>query len=196
MGLVKDSDVRSAAHRQLLHHARACPDTLVLDELGVSHGACRLDIAVINGHIRGLEIKAEADTLARLPHQVAAYGQVVDYASLIVADRHIDAAVPLLPDWWGIVVAAPTRRGAIVFRRLRRERYNRESDPMTLARLLWRSEALAVLRERGHDEKSLRANRTTLYERIVAEMPRRELSTVVRRALKCRTGWRDRAKPS
>ena len=35
---------------------------------------------MINGHIRGVEIKAEADTLDRLPRQVAAYGEVVDKA--------------------------------------------------------------------------------------------------------------------
>ena len=79
---LRDSDVRKAAYARLLSHARTCPNTLVIDELGLDHGSCRIDIAVINGHIRGLEIKAEADTLDRLPHQVAAYGEVVDKASL------------------------------------------------------------------------------------------------------------------
>ena len=46
-------------------------------------GAARVDIAVINGHIRGVEIKAEADSLERLPRQVEAYGRVVDRATLI-----------------------------------------------------------------------------------------------------------------
>jgi hypothetical protein len=196
MGLMKDKDIRSAAHRQLLHHARACPDTLVLDELGVSHGACRLDIAVINGHIRGLEIKAEADSLVRLNRQVAAYGAVVDYATLIVSDRHLEAALPLLPEWWGVIVATAAATESIAFRRIRQERYNRDADPMTLAQLLWRSEAIDLLRDRGHNENCLRVNRVTLYTRLVEEMPRRELSAAVRHALKSRTGWRDRAEPS
>nr|WP_299852645.1 sce7726 family protein [Sphingomonas bacterium] len=192
---LKDRDVRSAAHRQLLRHARSCPDTLVLDELGVAHGACRMDIAVINGHIRGYEIKAEADTLDRLPRQVAAYGDIVDYATLIVDQRHLAAALPLLPCWWGILVATRSSTGDVRFRRIRAERYNWSADSMTLARLLWRPEAAALLRARGHDEKSLRANRATLYARLITEMPRRELSAAVRQTLKARTGWRDHARP-
>ena len=82
-GPLRDSDVRKAAYRRLLTHARACPDTLVINELGLDHGSCRIDIAVINGHIRGVEIKAGTDTLKRLPRQVAAYGEVVDKALLL-----------------------------------------------------------------------------------------------------------------
>jgi hypothetical protein len=189
--LLKDRDLRSAAHRKLLYHARACPDTLVVDELGISHGASRVDIAVINGHIRGFEIKAEADTLHRLPEQVVAYGQVVDYASLIVSDRHVADAIPLLPEWWGVVIASRSMSGDVGFRRLRRERYNQDADLMTLARLLWRTEALTLLRARGHDEKSLRGPRAVLYARLIAELPRRRLSAAVREMLKTRAGWRD-----
>lgn len=193
---MKDGDVRRATHRQLLHRARACSDTLVIDELGLAHGACRVDIAVINGHIRGLEIKAEADTLDRLPRQVAAYGEVVDFASLIVTEGHLDGAVDLLPDWWGIVVAGRRPSGTVAFRRVRRERYNRSVDPMTIARLLWRTEVAQLLRDRGYEERALRAPRSELYARLVSEMPRRILGDIVRRTLKARTGWRDHAPPS
>lgn len=65
--LFKDGDVRRAVYARMLGSAMRSADTLVIDELGLDHGSCRIDIAVINGHIRGLEIKAEADTLARLP---------------------------------------------------------------------------------------------------------------------------------
>ena len=62
--LFKDGDVRRAVYARMLGSAMRSADTLVIDELGLDHGSCRIDIAVINGHIRGLEIKAEADTLA------------------------------------------------------------------------------------------------------------------------------------
>lgn len=38
---LRDSDVRQAAYRRLLTHAQACPDTLVIDELGLDHGSCK-----------------------------------------------------------------------------------------------------------------------------------------------------------
>jgi hypothetical protein len=193
--LLRDCDVRQAAHGRLLAHAKSCPDTLVIDELGLDHGSCRIDIAVINGHIRGLEIKAEADTLDRLPHQVAAYGEVVDKASLIVAPRHLEAALTIIPDWWGIVVVDRGAHCGVNFRRVRPERVNRAVEPVILARLLWRPEAQAILRELGVSERDLRAPREALYQRIVSEMPLRRLARTVRETLKSRLAWRDQPQP-
>ncbi len=190
---LRDSDVRQAAYRQLLTHAQACPDTLVIDELGLDHGSCRIDIAVINGHIRGVEIKAEADTLDRLPRQVAAYGEVVDKALLIVDPKHLASAMTIVPDWWGIMVAERGTTQGVRFRRVRAERANKGIDPLVLARLLWRPEAQALLRGLGVSERELRAPRSTLYQMLVDRMPLRKLARTVRQTLKARTTWRDRS---
>lgn len=195
-GPLRDMDVRKAAYEQLLTHARHCPDTLVIDELGIEHGAARVDIAVINGHIRGVEIKAEADTLDRLPRQIAAYGRLVDKATLIAADRHIEAATALLPEWWGIIAASRSGNGAVRFRRLRAERINHGRDSMTLARLLWRDEVVALLRAQGCEERTLRAPRAVLYAALIASMPQTRLRLTVRTVLKARANWRDRERPS
>lgn len=189
---LRDIDVRKAAYGRLFSHARACPDTLVIDELGLDHGNCRIDIAVINGHIRGFEIKAEADTLDRLPHQIAAYGKVVDKASLIVAPRHLGAALTIIPDWWGIVIVDRGTQSGLNFYRIRPERVNRGVNPLILARLLWRPEAQAILRELGIPERDLRVPREALYQRIVSELPMRRLAQSVRETLKSRLVWRDR----
>lgn len=194
--LLRDGDIRRAAYRKLLRHAEACDDTLIIDELGLGHGACRVDIAVINGHIRGLEIKAEADTLVRLPRQIKAYGSVVDKASLIVAERHLRAAKEILPDWWGVVVAARSKSGAVTFQRVRGEHINRSTDPMMIARLLWRDEVVAMLRSRGESERALRAPRTELYRLLTRSVSVRTLSRLVRDTLKAREGWRDRTRLS
>lgn len=189
---LKDSDLRAAALRRLLAHARACPDTLVINELGLSHGASRVDIAVINGHIRGVEIKAEADTLERLPRQVEAYGRVVDRATLIASERHLPAAIDLLPDWWGVMSARRAANGAVVFRWVREERANRDTDPVTLARLLWRSEALALLESAERDPRLLRAPRSVLYAELASRLPKTKLAALVRTTLKARADWRNR----
>lgn len=190
-GPLRDSDVRQAAYRRLLKHAQACPDTLVIDELGLDHGSCRIDIAVINGHIRGVEIKAEADTLDRLPRQVVAYGEVVDKALLIVDPKHLASAMSIVPDWWGVMVAERGATRGVKFRRVRTERSNKGIDPLVLARLLWRPEVQDLLRGFGVAERDLRAPREELYQRLVALMPLRKLSNAVRTALKSRTTWRD-----
>lgn len=188
---LKDRDLRRA-YRRLLTHAQACPDTLVIDELGLDHGSCRIDIAVINGHIRGVEIKAEADTLERLPRQVAAYGEVVDKALLIVDPKHLASAMTIVPDWWGVIVAERGATQGVRFRRVRPERANKGIDPLMLARLLWRPEVQTLLREYGFSERDLRAPRSTLYKMLVDRLSLRSLSQTVRQTLKARTSWRDR----
>lgn len=192
---IRDNEVRAAAHATLLKRARACPNTIVIDEFGVDHGACRVDIAVINGHIRGMEIKADADVLDRLPGQIQAYGTVVDRATLIAAPRHIERALRMLPDWWGMIVADRHASGKIGFRTVRAERANRKVDPLTLARLLWRPEAAAILRELGFAEKLLRRPREELYHELVRAMPARLLAARVRGTLKARAIWQDRREP-
>ncbi len=193
---LKDIDIRSAALSRLLTHAQQCANTLVLEELGLAHGASRVDIAVINGHIRGVEIKAEADSLERLPRQVQAYGLVVDRATLIASERHLHAAFELLPAWWGVIVARRAANGSIVFRRLRAERANRDTDAVSVARLLWRNEVYAALSEMGCESKLLREPRATLYEELARRMPKTQLAALVRTTLKSRTSWRDRPRPS
>ena len=192
---LNDFDVREGAYRRLLGHASACPNTRIVDELGLGHGACRVDIAVINGHIRGLEIKSDLDVLDRLPHQVAAYGDVVDKATLLAAPRHLDAAIKILPDWWGVMIVEPSPT-SVRFRKVRSERVNRGVDPMMVARLLWHPEAASLLRTLGKPESFLRRPRETLYRELVALLPRRVLGYHVREILKAREGWRDHRPPS
>jgi len=193
---LKDGDLRTAALRRLLAHAQQCHDTLVLEELGLTHGASRVDIAVINGHIRGVEIKAEADTLERLPRQIQAYGLVVDRATLIASERHVSAALELLPCWWGVISARRAANGAVVFRRLREERANRGTDAVSLARLMWRDEVHAVLSGLGCEPKILRQPRAELYAELACRLPKAQLAALVRTTLKNRTNWRDRPRPS
>ena len=192
---LRDSDLRAATVHRLLAHACQSADTLVLHELGLSHGTSRVDIAVINGHIRGVEIKAEADTLERLPRQVEAYGRVVDRATLIASERHLPRALDLLPDWWGVVSARRAMNGAVVFRRLREERANRQTDAVSLARLMWRDEVHAVLWAMGCEAKLLRAPRIELYAELAERLPKARLAALVRATLKARTSWRDRPRP-
>lgn len=151
---------------------------------------------MINGHIRGLEIKADADMLDRLPGQVAAYGAVVDRATLIASPRHIARALPLLPEWWGVMSAEQRPSGTIAFRIVRREYANPSVDPLILARLLWRPEAAAILRSLGIAEKYLRQPREDLYRMLIDTLPKRVLAQRVRLALKVREAWRDRPGPS
>ena len=193
---MKDEQIRAAFHRRFLRRHHEDTDTLVVDELGLKHGKRRADIAVINGHLNGYEIKGDEDSLARLEGQVEAYSAVFDKATLVVAERYQEDVDGLLPAWWGIVVCSEGPRHAIRFRTVRRARINQSVDCYSVAQLLWRGEAAEILAARGVPSKVLRAKRAVLYAHLVSLVESRELRTLVRARLKSRSDWRCLPLPS
>jgi hypothetical protein len=187
---VRDRDVRRALHLKMLKDHHGDPDTLVLDELGLCHGTCRVDIAVINGYLHGYEIKSDADTLERLPGQVTIYSAVLDRATLVVGERHVGKAKAAIPDWWGVKVAVAGPRGGIEFRREHAERLNPQLDSLAITALLWRPEAIEILRTLGATEQMLRKPRSALYKYIANEVEIDDLRDLVRQQLKARERWR------
>lgn len=187
---VRDRDVRRALHHKVLRDHHGDANTLVLDELGLRHGTCRVDVVVVNGYLHGYEIKSDADTLDRLPSQVSVYGAVLDRATLVVGERHLKKAKTQIPDWWGIKVVTAGPRGGIAFETAQPFKLNPAIDPMALAELLWRPEVIEILRARGTPEKILRKPRAALYGHLADAMKLDELRDVIRQRLKAREGWR------
>src|SRR5689334_921725 len=74
----------------------------IFDELGVQHGANRVDYAIVNGIMCGYEIKSDRDTLDRLPEQVKEFSEVFDELTLVVGKRHLYKAIHHIPEWWGV----------------------------------------------------------------------------------------------
>jgi len=105
---------------------------------------------VVNGILKGYEIKSEKDTIARLKTQASVYSQVFDTVTLVVAERHLKKATRLVPDWWGIEVASLEKSSAVVkLEPLREEQLNSEVDACKLVQLLWRDEVLSILHSTG-----------------------------------------------
>jgi hypothetical protein len=163
---MNDANIRLALkHTVLLEHIQDS-DTVVVDELGLRHGATRVDIAVINGLLHGYEIKSDRDTLERLLPQVRLYNSVLDRATLVVGSRHLDAARELIPTWWGIEMAE-MQGNSLVFCRLRDPLPNPQIDPLSVAKLLWREEALQLLIEHNAVRGYLSKSRLAIYKRVV-----------------------------
>jgi hypothetical protein len=193
---MRDRDVRDALHSKVLKDHHGDPDTLVLDELGLRHGTCRVDVAVVNGYLHGFEIKSDADTLERLSGQVAIYNAVLDQATLVVGERHVEKAKPKLPQWWGIKVATAKGDHGIEFEDLRSPELNADIDAVALAELLWRPEAAEILRERGAPERLLKRPRAALYGYMAETIELSELRGLIRQRLKSRARWRGQRPPS
>jgi hypothetical protein len=189
--LTSDKLIRSALKKQLEKEYREDPNAKIIEELGISHGAARVDIAVVNGILHGYELKSDLDTLYRLPEQMRIYNSVFDQVTLVVGKSHLHEAVKLIPEWWGVVIAKKDTGNKVIFQTIREADENHSKDSVSIARLLWRSEALFILEEVGQ-AKGLRAKpRKDIYERLATVVDQNFLSNKVRERLFLRTNWRD-----
>lgn len=189
MFTMRDSDVRGAVKDWLGAQYAHDPHTRIVEEMGIWSGSVRVDIAVINGELQGFELKSERDTLARLENQAELYNQVFDRVTLVTAKRHIDKAASIIPRWWGVACATMQPDGPLTLRTIRRARKNPNVEPIQLARLLWRAEALAILEKRGLSRGFKSRTAEIIAERLIQVLSLAELSTEVREMLKSRPGW-------
>lgn len=186
----KDIEIRTALHGKKLSAYRSAPDTIVVDELGLSHAKVRIDVAVINGCVRGYEIKSSLDTLHRLPAQLKLYSQCLEKLTLVCAPRHIEQVEKIAPEWCGILMAEKGARGAVTFTTVRRTGSNAQIDPVQLAHLLWRPEAMALLSRFESRKKMLNKPRKELYEALAAVMTVPQLTAAIREFMQLRRAWR------
>ena len=187
---MNDLEIRQNFHRKKLQHHHAHKDTLVIDELGLNHGKSRADIAVINGRFVGYEIKSDNDSLFRLREQIKSYNTIFDKVYIIVGDRYINTIHKYLPSWWGIIMSFKSSRAVVSFNVIRKAHMNKCVKPISIARLLWRNEALEILKQKQILPKILRQSRAILYQSLVDTLNIYELRKTVRGFLKKRKNWR------
>jgi hypothetical protein len=188
---MNDPLIRKAFHFSFLQKDHASPHTLVVDELGIEHGKCRADIAVINGHIKGYEIKSGKDSLVRLKDQVEMYDAVFDYSTIVLEKRHLKEVLNSIPQWWGIILVIENEKEKVCFETIREPSQNQLIDDYAVAQLLWRKEAQEILTNFGVTGKQLRECRANLYQYIIDIFDSQVVRELVREYLKKRRGWRD-----
>lgn len=190
--VMRDQDVRAAVHHKLLKESHLDPECLVIDEFSISLGASRADIAVVNGVLHGYELKSEFDSLERLPLQIKHYSAVMDKVTLVVAEKHLDGALKLIPDWWGVKTVSVGPKGAILIKHKRGERLNRNFDSLMLAQLLWKDECIDVLERWGCSKGFKSKPRYELWNVVADTLSASDLRFEVRTALKKRVDWKVR----
>jgi hypothetical protein len=186
--LVRAGEIVGAAEAVLRRQHRGCR-TVYRREWSISVGATRVDVAAINGRIIGCEVKSARDNFGRLPSQVELYSAILDIAVLAVeGSAAAERARLLLPNWWGIWLARPTLQGAVLDV-VREPGSNPAPDPLSIAQLLWRDEAYAVLDRRDLSGGLRKATRWRLWETLAGHLPLPELQHEVRNAIKARPEW-------
>lgn len=182
-----DAEIRPFL-RQRLEQLYAGEKVILIDEFPLHGGDIRADIVAMNGSLHGYEIKSDRDTLDRLPRQVGAYSGVFDRASIVVSEKHLKPARLLLPEWWEILLVQCVG-GGVCFKCLRRSKPNPSRQGMALASLLWKAEALSLLTSLGLDSGMRAANMSEIMDRLVENVPVKELAHQVRHKLLARGDW-------
>lgn len=187
---LRDRDVREAVHRQLIPLLTKDGESRVLDEFSLCAGEVRIDVAVVNGKLHGVEIKSEADTLTRLEKQANLYGKVFDTLTIVCGRNHLASVLDSIPSFWGIYVAEPCDSGRVELHEIRSVSRNQGVCGNALAQLLWRAELLGLLERRSCDAKTLRKPRFQLWSALAELYPIDLLKEEVRLILKSRANWR------
>jgi len=188
--LSTDNEIRKILKARLVALFREDPETLILEELGLRHGATRVDMVVVNGCLHGFEIKSDRDSLKRLPRQAKMYSEILDYVTLVVGQRHAFKAKPTIPNWWGIQVADRDQDGKVRLQEVRQPLENPNPDKLAIAKLLWRGEAIGFLEEIGAADGIRSKPRRLVYARLAEAIPLGVLRSRVRERLRSRTDWR------
>ncbi len=185
-----DKQIRRQLKRDLISVYSGDPDTIILEELGLRHGYCRIDLAVVNGSLHGFEIKSDRDTLSRLERQADTYNKVLDFVTLVVGERHTERASRIVPPWWGIKCAEICEQGKLQILDLRKPSENPSVDKLSVAKLLWREEGLALLEELGAADGFSSKPRRFVYSRLTEVVEINQLRSYIRDKLRSRTDWR------
>jgi len=147
-------------------------------------------MAVVNGELKGFEIKSDQDTLLRLGSQASAYCKVFDTISIVVAEKHLKKVTKTVPSWWGVLVADKGTNADVNFRTYREEKINPRPDPLAVAQLIWRDEAFELLKAHNLHSGMRSKPRRFLWAALAENFKVADLQTLVRSQLKARRDWR------
>lgn len=180
--LITESELRAFVRERLRERASA-PGARMFEELGIERGAARVDMALIDDVLEAFELKSDLDDFGRLHNQIHAYNRVFDRITLVTGATLSDAALDVLPRWWGIWAVRRLKNGSLSLKKVRDAADNPRQEIRSLATLLWREEAAAVLLDETGESPSKRASRAQLYESIAEQVQLLPLRRQVTRRL-------------
>ena len=183
--VTRDADIRNVLMASLKAKYSDKNNDLIVEEFGCK--TARADVAVINGVLHAYEIKSDSDSLDRLPSQIDAYQGVFEYVTLVCGHRLLERARIEVPKWWGLQ-KAELKNGTVAIREIRAPKPNPSQSPLAVAKMLWKTEALAVLRKYGRKGATSRCTADEVWNIVAAHIPVAELTNEVRQAIKARGG--------
>jgi hypothetical protein len=183
-----DADIREALI-QKLRMENSKKDYRIIEEFVICDGEARADVAVVNGVMKGFEIKSDVDSLLRLPNQIERYDATFDKCTIVVGMKFEKKIEALVPEHWGILCAYRNRLGNVSLKSIRSASFNKNVTNKALMDLIWSSEIKAFLKQnevRGYSNK----NKFQLIELVNANFKLSIVKNFTRETLKTRQDWR------
>lgn len=143
-GLRDEYVYRAALTHKVLIGKHSLKTACMLNEFRV--GACKADLAILNGTATVYEIKSERDSLSRLSNQVENYKKVFAKVYVIASEGHVRGVVDSVPDDVGILKLSSRYRISTV--REAEDRSDRIS-PLAVFESVRSAEAGAILKSLG-----------------------------------------------
>jgi hypothetical protein len=162
---LNDARIREALLRKLAKQ-KARPRA-VLEELHVHNGRAIADVVTLHSEAHCYEIKGATDRIERIVAQGIYYNSAFRRITLVTTESNLKRARKLAPKFWGIIVAVDD--GEVRFRHVRAARRNPNFEKRSAAMMLWKSEMLELVSDKGAELKPRR-----LLAELIAET-RREL---------------------
>jgi conserved hypothetical protein len=119
----------------------------VMEELSVCYGDAIADVVAIYNILHCFEIKGETDSIHRIQHQGQFYNKSFLKITLVTTKNHLNSALKLTPDYWGILLAANSNHGA-VFKKIRPPKKNPEFSKEEALHTLWKDELLDISKKK------------------------------------------------
>ena len=116
--------------------------------------------------------------------QVEMFSRTFDRVTLVCAEKHLARATTLVPEWWGLTIAAPGG-----FAVTRAAELNPVDPTPRMARMMWAAEAVALLRVHGLHKGLPRPGFFDRHREImgrIASLPREVVRAAVFSALRAR----------
>jgi hypothetical protein len=179
---INEQTLRDHIRAELTKQARDVGARL-FEELQIERGAARVDLAVVGSELEAFEIKSDLDNFARMHNQIHAYNRVFDKITLVTGALHSPAVANVVPSWWGIIHVERMEDGQLVSHVLRAPLAHDRQEPLSLAMMLWRDEAVDILQTLIGQAVSQRATRPQLHQQLVTALSLTALRSVVAAAL-------------
>ena len=144
---MRDFEIRQTLKRELAYkYVTEESNTQIVDELDLAAASVRIDVAVINGHFHGFEIKSGVDTLNRLPDQLLGYQKVFDFITVVTEKKHLKHVREIAPKWVGISLCEEIE-GELRIKVVRKNKQNKQNKPFYIAKILKKDEIVDICKK-------------------------------------------------